>query len=149
MSVEHFDAGWLELREAADHRARVAALDRTLERWWSGQAGRRALDLGSGTGSNVRYLHPRLGRSTRWTAVDHDATLLARVDDGRTPSVQTVVGELGDQGVALIADSTLVTGSALLDLVTGPWLDRVVAACAAAGAAALFVMPACRRCGRS
>ncbi len=38
----------------------------------------QAVDLGTGTGSNIRYLASRLGGEQRWVAVDNDPTLIER-----------------------------------------------------------------------
>jgi hypothetical protein len=73
-----FAVDWLALREPADHDARATgAIERSLPpraRW-------RGLDLGGGTGSNLRYLMPRLGADQDWLLVDHDPRLLAAVPD--------------------------------------------------------------------
>lgn len=71
---DRFGDDWLDLREAIDHRARAAtAIERHLpprDHW-------RALDLAGGTGSNLRYLMPRLGGRQHWWLIDHDPRLLA------------------------------------------------------------------------
>lgn len=76
--VDSFADHWLDLRESIDHRARaLAAVEGQLParpRW-------RALDLGGGTGSNLRYLMPRLGGEQHWWLVDHDPRLLAGAGD--------------------------------------------------------------------
>jgi SAM-dependent methyltransferase len=71
-----FDHTWLDLREPADHRSRNEDLAKLLTR----RVGRRdrisVLDLGCGTGSNLRATAPLLGPEQHWTLVDHDAGLL-------------------------------------------------------------------------
>ena len=99
------------------------------------------LDLGCGTGSNVRYLAPRLAGTQRWTVVDHDPLLLARVLAPRGDvSVRAVRGDLVDVGLAAVPEADLVTASALLDLVSRPWLERLVEACATSRCAGLFAL---------
>ena len=104
------------------------------------------LDLGSGTGSNLRWLAPRLGGAQAWTLVDHDAALLARaVATGveRVPGVASVArvrGDLAREGLAAVASAQLVTASALLDLVSEAWLHRLADACRDAGSAALLAL---------
>ena len=68
-----FDADWLDLREAADHAARSRA---GIEQSLPPRSRRRILDLGAGTGSNCRYLAPRLGGDQQWWLLDADPRLL-------------------------------------------------------------------------
>ena len=142
--METFDAEWLRLREPVDHRARAAPLLAPLCDAWRAAGWSRVLDLGSGTGSNLRYLAPRLPAGQEWVLVDHDRDhlrALARV--GAPPAVRrlTVVsGDLAREGLASIARADLVTASALLDLVSADWLGRLVDACAANGLGAHFAL---------
>lgn len=170
MSDDAFDADWLTLREPVDHRSRATGIDEALTRWWSAVDDRtRILDLGCGTGSNLRYLSPRLGRAApgrvqRWTLVDHDLALLERVRlpgagtsaGGRRPTrstslevrsaeptpldLTTVHGDLAREGLSLIDGSHLVTASALLDIVSGAWVDELARRCANARTAVLFAL---------
>jgi SAM-dependent methyltransferase len=137
-----FDSAWLALREPVDHRSRAVAAMTLLERAWRAGGWSRIVDLGSGTGSNLRYLAPRLPGVRSWTLVDHDAELLARavVPDGAEET--RVVADLATDGLDAIGASSadLVTASALLDLVSKDWLNRLVTACRAAGCAALFAL---------
>jgi SAM-dependent methyltransferase len=141
VSPETFDAGWLALREPVDHRSRADALSGRLAEWWAAGDRSRVLDLGCGTGSNLRYLAPRLGGRQRWTLVDHDPRLLARVAAPSSDlTVELVPADLTEGALDRVASTDLVTASALLDLVSRRWLDELVAACARAGAAALFAL---------
>ena len=139
-----FDPGWLELREPVDHRTRAGALLPLLETAWRDHGWSRILDLGSGAGSNLRYLGSRLPKPQDWTLVDHDADLLARAVALGAPtpvrSVRPVHGDLRDAGLAAVAEAHLVTGSALLDLVSREWLGRLVEACRSAGCGAHFAL---------
>ena len=142
--AEAFTAAWLALREPVDHRSRPAALLTPLDRWLRERGSASVLDLGCGTGSNLRYLAPRVSSRQRWTLLDRDPALLARAGRGAPPagvvSVACVQGELAREGIDRVAGTDLVTASALLDLVSGAWLDQLVAACQAAGCAALFAL---------
>lgn len=139
--TETFDAAWLALREGADHRARSTDLLFRLERWWAERGASAVLDLGCGTGSNVRWLAPLLPKPQRWTLVDNDAALLARIAAPESDVlIRVVQGDLAVEGLAEIAAAHLVTASALLDLVSESWLERAADACAAAGCAALFAL---------
>ncbi len=72
--ADGFDADWLAMREPADHAARDRA---GVERALPERALTRAVDLGGGTGSTLRYLIPRLGGRQQWWLLDHDPALLA------------------------------------------------------------------------
>lgn len=143
--METFDAGWLARREPWDHVARSAALTEVLAgRLRDASTPLSILDLGSGTGSNLRYLWPRLPRPQHWLLTDHDASLLARAPVGlaapdvvvETRAVDLLAVDLD----ALVAGRSLVTASALLDLVSESWLARLVEACVRHRAAVLFAL---------
>lgn len=73
--MSDFSDHWLALRAPADGRARATRLLAPLRAGWQGV--RRIIDLGAGTGANLRYLAPRLGGTQHWRCVDHDRQLLA------------------------------------------------------------------------
>lgn len=134
--MDAFSAEWLALREPADHAARAGHLVTRIAERMRGQAGARAVDLAAGTGSNVRYLLPRLQAVQHWTLVDHDAALLAEAwrlltplaaRAGRTFDVRA--GDLRDLDALPLAGAALVTASALLDLVSEEWLRGFAARC--------------------
>lgn len=151
--MESFSAEWLALREPADHAARdeglaravAAALDAVADTRAS--MGPRAVDLGAGAGSNVRYLLPRLPQITHWTLVDHDAALLdvarrslASAAASAGVTIATHVADLRDLGALPLDSCRLVTGAALLDLVSAAWLEGLAALSADAGACVLFTL---------
>jgi SAM-dependent methyltransferase len=146
---ERFAADWLSLREPADHAARPRALTESLARRFASAGRLRVLDLGAGTGSNLRYLAPRLPCAQRWTLVDHDRLLLTRAVEacesanrGGWPAVELETSVLGLAALSEL-DLTafdLVTASALLDLVTADWLQRTVNQCRQAGVTVLFAL---------
>ena len=128
---------WLAMREAVDARSRSASLTALLIEHLPGHRPLRGLDLATGTGSNIRYLSPRLPNPHQWRAVDRDATLLAHVP----PDVDVRCAELGSlDDPTLFAGRHLVTASALLDLVSAEWLAAMVARCRELGAAMLFAL---------
>ncbi|MGC1210344.1 MAG: class I SAM-dependent methyltransferase [Micromonospora sp.] len=138
-------ADWLRLREPADAAARSTELvDAVRDRL----PARRPVvvhDLGSGTGSMARWLAPLLPGPQRWILHDRDADLLRRaaadlVDaaDGSPVTVETRRSDITRLTTADLADATLVTASALLDMLTAEEVERVVAVCA--GRPALFTL---------
>jgi SAM-dependent methyltransferase len=136
---ERFQATWLDLREAADHRARAPDPLTRLRAWAAEKSLLRVLDLGAGTGSNLRFLAPRLGVPQHWTLLDHDADLLAQVRLPATPypvEWGTVCTDLAQwRKSAENVRFDLVTASALIDLVSETWLQSLAAGCAELGAA--------------
>jgi hypothetical protein len=102
----------------------------------------RILDLGSGTGSNVRYLSSRLPVPQHWLVVDRDSDLLAEAPErSATCHIETLCRNLGVLDEPdLFSGRHLVTASALLDLVSATWLRALAARCRASGAAALFAL---------
>jgi SAM-dependent methyltransferase len=115
-----FSADWLALRDPADRAARDGAMLRRA----AAAAGPRPVivDLGCGTGASWRALAPHLPPGTEWRLVDNDPALLAiaaaAVGDGARP----VLADLGDLEALPLEGATLVTASALLDLVPEAWL---------------------------
>ncbi len=143
-----FDVDWLALREAADHAARSHALAGRLAERLAGRAPLRVLDLGAGTGSNLRWLAPRLPGPQEWLLLDHDAGLLDRALalaapvslDDRTIRIEARCADLAELPPELFEGAHLVTASALFDLVSASWLAQLADCIASAGAAALFAL---------
>ena len=113
-----FPIAWLDLREPADHAARDPALRSAAAALVA--AGGLIVDLGSGTGSTVRALQPCLAPSVRWRLVDHDAAALREA--GRRTTAETVLCDLSREAPPT-AGASLVTASALLDLVSEEWIE--------------------------
>ncbi|MDX1562383.1 MAG: class I SAM-dependent methyltransferase [Gammaproteobacteria bacterium] len=151
-----FAAEWLGLRERADAAARSRRLAQSLTGGY-----RRIVDLGAGTGANLRWLAPELGAEQHWTLIDNDRKLLTAARN-RTRSWANENGyRMRGRGRHWVVEGTgfactvdacaldlkthldaidwprggLVTASALLDLVSLDWLTDVVARVSAAGAA--------------
>jgi hypothetical protein len=139
---------WLELRERADAAARSRELvDQLLRRAPAG--GPWVIhDLACGSGSMGRWLAPLLPGPQRWVLHDRDADLLelAAVDlpgaalDGAKVAVETRVSDVTRLEPDDLAGATLVTTSALLDLLTADELASLVRSCAGAGCPVLFTL---------
>ena len=162
-----FSAEWLGLREPADAAARSERLLQTVAARFALETNLTVLDVGAGTGSNARYLAERLHPQQQWLLVDHDPSLLIeasqrlrawgearglsvsrdegawRVEgEGLAVTFATRLADLADMSSSseLFLDRRLVTASALLDLVSAPWLESLASACRQAGATALFAL---------
>jgi hypothetical protein len=130
---------WLALREAADGAARAPELvDLVAGRLRQFDGHTVVRDLGCGTGSMARWLADRLPGPWRWLMQDHDVGLLDSVDVPGT--VIPLPGDVTALSAADLAATSLVTASALLDLLTEAEVDGLVAACVAAGCPALFAL---------
>jgi len=138
-----FAADWLALREDADAAARAVELLDPLRAQLRGRHRKLVIrDLGSGTGSMGRWLAERLPGPQHWVLTDRDPELLARAAGG-LPSPATSVTELRDITLLTAEDLTgtsLVTGSALLDLLTAGEVAGLADACVDAGCPAFFAL---------
>jgi SAM-dependent methyltransferase len=115
-----FSPEWLALREPSDRAARDPALMHAAV----AAAGPAPiiLDVGCGTGSTVRALAPHLPEGTQWRLVDNDPELLKRASVDSAGSSSTHCVDLRDLEQLPLEGVTLVTASALLDLVSREWL---------------------------
>ncbi|GAA3822959.1 hypothetical protein GCM10023083_65360 [Streptomyces phyllanthi] len=150
--VHQYAPQWLELREPADAAARATDLLDPLRIRLANLPGRtRGLvihDLGCGTGSMGRWLAPLLDGAQRWVLRDHDPDLLrlaaARAPrvaaDGSPVTVTTVRGDLADLTAADLAGASLITASALLDVLTRDEIHALAEACVGAGCPALLTL---------
>ncbi|MEO3474480.1 class I SAM-dependent methyltransferase [Roseomonas sp. CAU 1739] len=154
--AEGFDGDWLDLREEQDALARDPELGARLAAWLPARP--RLLDLGSGTGSLIRWLGPIIDRAQAWTMVDADAELMSRAFDTmadtaealglpatfpgkktllvHTPGgawrIEGLLTDLADAPDGLPLDRVdAVVCSALCDLVSRGWVMRIATACAA------------------
>ena len=130
-----FSAAWLALREPYDARARNADVFSAVAALFKQRDLLRIVDLACGTGSAVRALGPRLAARQNWRLADNDLGLLADVANIPTPkdvTVSAVALDLtSDLEAALEGPVDLVTASALLDLVSKTWLERLAVETAA------------------
>jgi SAM-dependent methyltransferase len=117
-----FSSAWLALREPADRAARDAALMAAAVD--AAGPAPLILDLGCGTGATRRALASSLPEGARWLLVDHDPVLLALAE---APDARTIEADLSALETLPWEQVTLVTCSALLDLVSADWLDRLFA----------------------
>ncbi|MEU9332580.1 class I SAM-dependent methyltransferase [Streptomyces sp. NPDC048290] len=143
---------WLELREPADAAARAADLLDPLRVRLANRPGRGTgtviHDLGCGTGSMARWLAPRLDGPQHWVLHDRDPYLLhfaaagaprSAADSSRV-TVETRRGDISRLTPDALSGASLVTASALLDVLTADDLDTLAAACAGAGCPALLTL---------
>jgi SAM-dependent methyltransferase len=153
--TEAFDGDWLDLREPYDAASRNAELAATLAAALPARP--RILDLGAGTGSLLRWLGHFFGRAQAWTLVDADPALVERAFDtiadradgvgwtvtqpnrrtllvhapGGAWRVEALLADLAEAPENLPLDSVdAVVSTALCDLVSRDWVERMADACA-------------------
>ena len=76
-----FSSEWLSMREPIDHRSRNSGIKSQVSKYFSHflvspDQPLRVLDLGCGTGSNLRAVANLLPDFQHWTLMDHDLNLL-------------------------------------------------------------------------
>ncbi len=163
--MSDFSADWLHLREPVDLRSRNADLAARLRAVFATHSHVRVIDLGCGTGANLRatahLLGPKIGSVQEWLLVDHNPALLSRaaivlaawadtatthgndlrlLKSGMTITVRfreaDLMHELDD---ILDAGVDLLTASAFFDLAS-PEFIRIAAAGAARHKAAFYTV---------
>ncbi|MFI8067465.1 MULTISPECIES: class I SAM-dependent methyltransferase [unclassified Streptomyces] len=142
---------WLELREGPDAAARAGDLIDPLRIRLANLPGKAGLvihDLGCGTGSMGRWLAPRLDGPQHWILHDRDPYLLhfaavaspRSAADGSRVTVETRRGDVGLLTPDALAGASLVTASALLDVLTREEIGTLATACTGAGCPALLTL---------
>ena len=130
-----FSADWLALREPYDRAARNPAVLDALAVNFIGHTAISIVDLACGTGATMRAIGPRLPPRQAWRLVDNDLGLLAKAAASDCPPQRSVTAKpvdlARDLELALEGPLDLVTASALLDLVSAEWLDRLIVEAAA------------------
>jgi hypothetical protein len=156
-----FSALWLALRESLDAQSRDAGLVASLR-----EESLEIIDLGAGTGANLRYAAPRLEGVQDWLLVERERRLLGAVEECMEAWADQTDTQLSASGGNLflhaerfdcrvrkleldlashleqlpIPAAGVVTASALLDLVSEEWLRRLIRKAADAAAALWFTL---------
>jgi hypothetical protein len=133
--VSGFSAQWLALREPHDLAARNPVVLDVMLAAFHGQASISVVDLACGTGATLRAIGAHLPSRQNWRLVDNDLGLLATASTlARPPEVAVTARTVDlarDLELALDGPVDLITTSALLDLVSAEWLERLVVEAAA------------------
>ena len=150
-----FSTDWLSMREAADKRARNRKLADLLSAWFAMRDTITVVDIGCGTGANLRATCQLLSPKQTWRLIDYDPGLLAAaraeliswadhsVDDGaglalekdgKSLEVSFCQVDLStDLGKCFAGPADLVTASAFFDLVSVEFIRSFVDTVAAHG----------------
>ena len=147
MSQSSFTPEWLSLREPADTAARNADVLQALRRRFRNRRQLIICDLGSGTGAAVRAFADLLPEKQSWILIDNDKRNLATAKQilaawaqdakstknglelryrGRTISVETQLRDISNANFDWPDQTGLVTASALFDLTSRAWINRLV-----------------------
>jgi hypothetical protein len=133
--MTRFAPDWLALRERFDSEARNRDVVDAVATAFEDLPSVIVTDLASGTGSTRRALFPHLPSPQHWRMYDNDLSLLARAEAPLPPAGSTIrtmpVDLAHDLEAALDSAPDLIATSALLDLVSDEWLERLVTECAA------------------
>ena len=147
MTVEQIrvSSEWLDLREPADAAARSRDLVERLRPQLPAGGVRVIHDLACGSGSMGRWLAPLLPGPQHWVMHDRDPALLeVAAANAPTDEAAVVVETRLSDITALLPDdlagASLITASALLDLMTGEELAGLVDVCAAIGCPVLLTL---------
>jgi len=126
-----FSVSWLDLREPADHAARDQGLAEQLVRYLRTDTSVSPIvaDLGAGTGSTLRALTAAGAERCVWRLVDHDPALLneALRRHGQSSIVEDYQADLRDIAALPLGGITLLSASALFDLMSAELMDALVA----------------------
>jgi hypothetical protein len=139
--VSEFSADWLALRAGADARARDKVLAGSLRAYFAGRARVRVLDLGAGTGANMRATADMIAVAQDWVLVDDDVALLAQAEPVANTTITRCAADLsGDLGSLFDPAPDLVTASAFFDLCGAEWINQLVSLVAGRRAALYAVL---------
>lgn len=152
--MSDFSTDWLTLREPVDQVSRDVSLTERLIAWRKNFHELTIFDLGTGTGSNVRYLLPKLKGRQQWLLIDNDQDLLDHLRPRMVQWVKETGLKLSQNGGNLyiqkndcycrlknhsldlsdgleqcLQKPNLVTASAFLDLVSSAWMDGLALYC--------------------
>ena len=152
-----FSPEWLDLREAADRRARNDEIANAVAARFALRDELRIVDLGSGTGANLRATASLLPNRQAWTLIDNDPELseaarakLCRWADAAERDGETLRLKKGERDITVtfatadlangettLLDNAphLVTASAFFDLVSEDFIRRLAKAVMTSGAA--------------
>lgn len=139
---------WLALREPADAAARSRELAEHLTRVLPSTGRKTIHDLGCGTGAMGRWLAPRLPGGQHWVLHDRDADLLevaaaeapGPAADGTAVTHEGKRSDIARLAPDDLAGATLITASALLDMLTAEELAALVTLCAGASCPILLTL---------
>jgi SAM-dependent methyltransferase len=139
---------WLALREPADAAARATDLVAQVRQLLPARRPVVVHDLGCGTGSMARWLAPQLPGPQQWVMYDRDPDLLEHAAAGAPPvnadgsrvTVETRQRDITRLDQRDLSGASLITASALLDMLTAAEVERIARSCVEAGCVTLLTL---------
>lgn len=128
--MHEFQNKWLNLRETVDRNARNKRILYLINKFFKNKKNIRIVDLGSGAGSNYRFLKSRLLNNQYWFFVDisHQSTNYFKKNIKLSSKIKKtnfkIVDIINNLEKINFNDYNLVTGSAFLDILPKKWFKK-------------------------
>ena len=128
--MHEFQNKWLNLRESVDRNSRNKKILYLINKFYKNKKNIRIIDLGSGAGSNFRFLKPRLSNNQYWSFVDisHQSTNFFKKNIKFSSKIKKtnfkIVDVINNLNKITFNDYNLVTGSAFLDILPKKWFKN-------------------------
>ena len=125
--MHEFQNKWLNLRETVDRNSRNQRILYLINKFFKNKKNIRIVDLGSGAGSNYRFLKSRLLNNQYWFFVDisHRSTNYFKKNIKLSSKIKKtnfkIVDVINNLEKINFNDYNLVTGSAFLDILPKTW----------------------------
>ncbi len=128
--MHEFQNKWLNLRETVDRNSRNKRILYLINKFFKNKKNIRIVDLGSGAGSNYRFLKSRLLNNQYWSFVDisHQSTNYFKKNIKLSSKIKKtnfkIVDVINNLEKINFNDYNLVTGSAFLDILPKTWFKN-------------------------
>ena len=128
--MHEFQNKWLNLRETVDRNSRNKRILYLINKFFKNKKNIRIVDLGSGTGSNYRFLKSQLLNNQYWFFVDisHQSTNYFKKNIKLSSKIKKtnfkIVDAINNLEKINFNDYNLVTGSAFLDILPKTWFKN-------------------------
>ena len=128
--MHEFQNKWLNLRESVDRNSRNKRILYLINKFFKNKKNIRIVDLGSGAGSNYRFLKSRLFNNQYWSFVDisHQSTNYFKKNIKLSSKIKKtnfkIIDVINNLQKINFNDYNLVTGSAFLDILPKTWFKN-------------------------
>ena len=128
--MHEFQNKWLNLRESIDRNSRNQKILYLINNFYKNNSHIKIIDLGSGTGSNYRFLKSRLSNNQYWSFVDisYQSTSFFKNNIKYSSKIKKtnfkIVDAINNLNKIKFNEYNLVTGSAFLDILPKKWFKK-------------------------